>query len=168
MAALGGAGSSGYDWIVQAFKWARQYCPKATLILNDYNTIEYANDNSHIIDIVNRIKAAGAPIDAIGAQAHDAYKQPTATVKMYLDKLTSSTGLPVYITEYDINLADDNQQKNVMASQFEMFWNDDNVKGITLWGYIEGATWLANSGLMNGNGQKRPAMTWLLDFLKNQ
>jgi hypothetical protein len=38
--ALGGAGSSGYDWIVQAFRWARQYCPNAILILNDYNTVE--------------------------------------------------------------------------------------------------------------------------------
>ena len=85
-AALGGAGASGYDWIVQAFEWARQYCPNAILILNDYNTIEYGNDNNHFIDIVNRIKAAGAPIDAIGAQAHAAYNMPTSTVKMYLDK----------------------------------------------------------------------------------
>jgi endo-1,4-beta-xylanase len=164
-AALGGAGASGYDWIVQAFKWAHQYCPNATLILNDYNTIEYENDNSHFIDIVNRIKAAGAPIHAIGAQAHDAYKQPTATVQMYIDKLASSTGLPVYISEYDINLADDNQQKSVMASQFTMFWNDDNVKGITVWGYIQGQTWETNTGLMTSAGQKRPAMTWLMDFL---
>jgi endo-1,4-beta-xylanase len=164
-AALGGAGASGYDWIVQAFKWAHQYCPNAILILNDYNNIEYANDNSHFIDIVNRIKAAGAPIHAIGAQAHDAYKQPTATVQMYIDKLASSTGLPVYISEYDINQADDNQQKSVMQSQFTMFWNDDHVKGITIWGYIEGQTWETNTGLMSSSGQKRPAMTWLLDFL---
>ncbi|MEO6601581.1 MAG: endo-1,4-beta-xylanase, partial [Polyangiaceae bacterium] len=33
-AALGGAGASGYDWIVQAFKWAHQYCPNSILILN--------------------------------------------------------------------------------------------------------------------------------------
>jgi len=94
-AALGGAGASGYDWIVQAFKWARQYCPNAILILNDYNIIEYGNDNSHIIDIVNRIKGAGAPIDAIGAQAHAAYSMQTSTVQGFLDNLATSTGLPV-------------------------------------------------------------------------
>jgi endo-1,4-beta-xylanase len=165
-AALGGAGVSGYDWIVQSFKWARQYCPKSLLILNDYNTIEYSNDNSHFIDIVNRIKAAGAPIDAIGAQSHAAYKLPTATVQMYLDKLASSTGLPVYISEYDIDIADDNQQKSVMESQFPMFWNHKNVKGITLWGYVEGQTWLEHTGLMSSDGQPRPAMTWLRDFLQ--
>ena len=164
-AALGGAGTSGYDWIVQAFKWARQYCPTSILILNDYNTIEYANDNSHFIDIVNRIKAAGAPIDAVGAQAHAAYSMSTSTVQMYLDKLATSTKLPVYISEYDINVADDTQQKNVMQSQFTMFWNDSNVKGITIWGYIVGQTWLDNTGLMTSSGQMRPAMVWLKDFL---
>jgi endo-1,4-beta-xylanase len=52
-----------------------------------------------------------------------------------------------------------------MQSQFTMFWNDTNVKGITLWGYIEGQTWLTNSGLMSSTGQQRPAMTWLMQFL---
>jgi endo-1,4-beta-xylanase len=164
-AALGGAGASGYDWIVQVFKWAHQYCPNSVLIMNDYNNIEYATDNSHNIDIVNRIKAAGAPINAIGAQSHGAYSMSTSTVQTYLDKLASQTGLPVYISEYDINLADDNQQKTVMQSQMTMFWNDSNVKGITVWGYIEGQTWLTNSGLMTSGGQMRPAMTWLTQFL---
>jgi endo-1,4-beta-xylanase len=163
---IGGAGSSGYDWIVNAFKWARAACPNAILILNDYNNIEYSADNSHFISIVNAIKTAGAPIDAIGAQAHDAYKLSTTTVQGFLDKLSSSTGLPVYITEYDINLADDTQQQTVMQSEFTMFWNDSNVRGITLWGYIVGATWEANSGLMTSSGTMRPAMSWLVNFLK--
>jgi endo-1,4-beta-xylanase len=165
VAALGGAGASGYDWIVQSFEWARQYCPNAILILNDYNTIEYGNDNEHFIDIVKRIQAAGAPIDAIGAQAHAAYNMSTEMVRMYLDRLASETGLPVYISEYDINLADNDRQRQVMESQFTMFWNNENVAGVTLWGYVQGQTWLANSGLMTGGGQMRPAMTWLMEFL---
>jgi endo-1,4-beta-xylanase len=162
--ALGGAGSSGYDWIVQAFKWAHQYCPNATLILNDYNDIEYAADNAHFIDIVRAIQAAGAPIDAVGAQAHDAYKLATSDVQGLLDKLATSTSLPVYITEYDVDIADDNQQKDVMQSQLTMFWNDEHVNGITLWGYIVGKTWKPNTGLIRDD-QARPAMTWLMDFL---
>lgn len=163
-AALGGTGSSGYDWIVQAFEWAHQYCPNAILILNDYNTIEYGDQNDHFIDIVNRIRDAGAPIDAIGAQAHAAFNVPTATVRMYIDKL-AATGLPVYISEYDIDLSSDDQQRQVMEAQMTMFWNHEDIDGITLWGYIEGETWLDNSGLMSTGGEQRPAMTWLMDFL---
>src|SRR4051812_8348810 len=47
--AIGGDGASGYDWIVNVFKWARAACPNAVLILNDYNNIEYGADNSHTI-----------------------------------------------------------------------------------------------------------------------
>jgi endo-1,4-beta-xylanase len=166
VAALGGAGTSGYDWIAQAFKWTHQYCPNAILILNDYNNIEYAADNQRTIDIAKKIAAAGAPIDAVGAQAHDAYMLSTSTVKGYIDKIVADTGLPVYITEYDINLADDNQQRTVMQSQFTMFWNHEKIPGITLWGYVSGQTWKANTGIMSSSGTPRPAMTWLLDFLE--
>ena len=165
VAALGGSGASGYDWIAQAFKWAHQYCPNAVLILNDYNNIEYGNDNAHTIDIVTKIKAAGAPITGVGAQAHACGNLSASTIQANIDKITAQTGLPVYISEYDLNIADDNQQKNVMQSQFTMFWNDKNVAGITLWGYIVGSTWVANSGLISSSGTMRPAMTWLMSFL---
>ena len=165
VAALGGAGASGYDWIAQAFKWAHQYCPNAVLILNDYNNIEYANDNAHTIDIVTKIKAAGAPIHGVGAQSHAASNLSASTLQANIDKITAQTGLPVYISEYDINIADDNQQKNVMQSQFTMFWNDPNVHGITIWGYIVGSTWETNSGLQQTDNTMRPAMAWLMGFL---
>jgi endo-1,4-beta-xylanase len=162
---IGGAGASGWDWIANAFKWAREACPNAILILNDFNNIELMGDNNHTIDIVNRIKAAGAPIDAVGAQAHSVWNRPTATVKGFIDRITQMTGLPVYITEYDINTADDAQQMQIMQEQFTMFWNEPNVRGVTLWGYIVGSTWEPNTGLMQSNGTMRPAMSWLMNFL---
>jgi endo-1,4-beta-xylanase len=165
MAALGGAGASGYDWVVTIFKWARQYCPSSILIVNDYNIIELSGDNNNMIKLVKAAKGAGAPIDAIGAQAHGLATASASTTQMYIDKLTSSTGLPVLISEFDLNIADDNQQKNQMQSLFTMFWNDPNVKGVTIWGYIEGETWETNSGLMSTGGTMRPAMTWLMQFL---
>lgn len=166
MQALGGAGASGYDWIVQTFKWARQYCPKAVLILNDYNNLEYGNDATHFIDIAKKVKAAGAPIDAVGAQSHDVYKMSADALKKALDQMSSQTGLPIYITEYDINESDDAKQAEIMKSQIPVFWDHAAVKGITLWGYVSGATWEANTGLMSDSGQQRPAMKWLLEFLK--
>lgn len=165
MEALGGAGASGYDWIVQSFKWARQYCPKAVLVLNDYNNIEYGAEAAHFIDIAKKVKAAGAPIDAVGAQSHDAYKLPTDSVKKFIDDLAAETGLPVHITEYDINEADATKQATIMKSQLSMLYGHAAVKGITLWGYVSGATWRPNTGLMSEGGEQRPAMKWLLEFL---
>jgi endo-1,4-beta-xylanase len=162
---LGGAGASGFDWIANAFKMARQACPNAILLLNDYNNIELAGDNNRTIDIVTRIQAAGAPIDGVGAQAHGLANATSANVKRMIDNITMRTGLPVYITEFDLNIADDERQRAVMQDLFTMFWDSPNVRGITLWGYIVGSTWVANSGLIRADGQMRPAMSWLVDFL---
>jgi endo-1,4-beta-xylanase len=114
---------------------------------------------------VNRIKAGGAPIDAVGVQAHAAFNVPTSTVENFINRIASMTNLPVYVTEYDIDVADDNRQRDIMESQFTMFWNNTNVRGITLWGYVTGSTWLDDSGIMSDSGVQRPAMVWLMDFL---
>ncbi|AUX27430.1 endoglucanase [Sorangium cellulosum] len=165
---IGGDGASGWDWIVNSFKWAREYCPNAVLILNDYNNIEYEGEHQNFMRIAKAVIDAGAPVDALGAQAHDAWRIGTNQVKKYIDNL-ASLGKPVYITEYDIGIADDNRQKQVMEEQFTMFWNHPAIPGITLWGYIVGATWRDNTGIAHpvGNDQlrMRPAMTWLMEFL---
>jgi endo-1,4-beta-xylanase len=162
---LGGAGTSGYDWIANAFKYAREACPNAILLYNDYNTIEYANENGGVIKLVNAIKGAGAPIDGIGCQGHDVAKVSASTVTSYVDKIISQTGLPVYITEMDIGVADDTQQAQIMKDIVTPLWANANVKGFTYWGYIVGNTWRANTGLMTSSGTKRPALTWLMSFL---
>jgi endo-1,4-beta-xylanase len=166
--ALGGDGTTGFDWIIKAFQMARQRWPKAILIYNDYNTIEYGSEVNWMVKLANAVKAANAPMDAIGVQAHDAARVATATVKSNIDKL-AATGYPVIVSEYDIGQSDDAAQKKVMEEQFTMFWNHPKVIGITYWGYIVGSTWVNGTGLMKSDGTERPALTWLVDFVrKNQ
>ena len=165
MNAIGGSGVTGWDWIVNAFTWAHAACPTALLLLNDFSNIESESDAQHTIDIVKALEKAGAPIGGVGCQAHGTVGVSSATLKANIDKITSETGLPVYITEYDLNIADDAEQARVMQDQFTMFWQNPNIKGITLWGYVFGSTWQANTGLIQSDGTKRPAMTWLMDFL---
>ncbi|HEX6274699.1 MAG TPA: endo-1,4-beta-xylanase [Polyangiaceae bacterium] len=158
-----GAGESGtYGWITKAFKLARQYCPNAVLILNDYNNLEYTDQENHFIDIVTQIKAAGAPIDAVGCQAHATTSLTATQLQNNLNTMASRTSLPIYITEWDINQANDQQQLATFQAQFPVFWNSASVRGITIWGWIVGRTWVPNSGLVNGT-TPRPAMTWLME-----
>ena len=163
--ALGGSGSTGYDWIINSFKMARKRWPKSILIYNDYNNIEWDKDVQYTYDLVKKMLEVGAPIDAIGCQAHDAYRRPTSKVKSNIDKL-ASLGLPIFITEYDIQVTDDNKQLKIMKEQFPMFWNHPKIAGVTYWGYIVGATWRNGTGLMRNNGTERPALTWLKKYVK--
>jgi endo-1,4-beta-xylanase len=162
---IGGNGESGWDWIANAFKWAREACPKSILIFNDYDNIENPESTQHTIDIVNAVRKAGGPIDAVGCQAHYAYAQSTASLQAAIERIASETGLPIYVTEYDIDIADDESQRAVMQEQFTMFWDNPLIKGITLWGYVYGATWMANTGFIRDDGSMRPAMSWLMSYL---
>jgi endo-1,4-beta-xylanase len=163
--AIGGGTNGNWQWIVNAFTWARAACPNATLILNDYNNIEIANQNQHFIDIVKALQAQGAPIDALGAQSHGLNGANSArTMIPLLTKLHDDTGLPVYITEYDINQADDATQLARFQEHFAFFLDTEWVRGVTVWGWILGRTWVANSGLIR-DGQPRPAMVWLMQQL---
>jgi endo-1,4-beta-xylanase len=163
--ALGGNGTTGYDWIIKAFQMARQRWPNAILIYNDYNNIEYSNEVNWTVGLIDKMKEVKAPIDAIGCQAHDAYRINTATLKSNIDKL-AATGLPIFITEYDVGYTDDTQQLNSVKDQFPVFWNHPSVVGVTYWGYVVGQTWRNGTGLMQSDGTERPSLAWMVDYVK--
>jgi GH35 family endo-1,4-beta-xylanase len=171
--ALGGDGASGHDWVIESFRIARTHCPSAVLILNDYNVLRWDTDN--FISIANKVKNAPpvggrSLLDAIGCQAHGLETQAFSgaanggSLTDNLQKVISQIGVPIYISEYDLDIADDQQQKTVMEQQFKLFYETPEVAGITLWGYVHGATWRPETGLIRDE-QPRPAMTWLMDYL---
>lgn len=162
---IGGGTNGNWQWIVNSFNWAREACPDSILILNDYNNIEWADQNQHFINIAKTVLAAGAPIDAVGAQAHGLTSGvSTDTMKNLITKLHNDTGLPVYITEYDIAQPDDQAQLQKYREHMPFFLETEWIHGITIWGWIYGSTWVNGSGLIR-NGTPRPAMTWLMEEL---
>ena len=165
-ASLGGGGKTGYDWLIKAFEMAYERWPDAILIYNDYNTFQWDTDN--YIDLVRTLRDAGAPIDAYGCQSHDLTDCDFNKFKTSETKIQNALKMPMYSTEYDIGTADDNLQLKRYKEQIPYMWEKDYCAGITLWGYIYGATWTTdgNSGLFK-NGNERPAMTWLREYMQS-
>lgn len=151
----------GNDWIIKSFQLARQYCPNAILILNDYNVLSW--DTDKFITLARPVIAAGV-VDALGAQSHGLADRPLSETTSKLNQI-AALGLPIYISEYDIEKTNDQEQLQVMQQQFPLFYNHASVKGITLWGYVVGKTWRDGTGLIQENGTHRPAMTWLMNYL---
>jgi endo-1,4-beta-xylanase len=162
---IGGGGGTTWDWVANSFKWAHEACPNAVLVLNEYNIIEYSSEHGRIITLAKTVLDAGAPVMAIGAQGHDVARVPLATVQAYVADIVNQTGLPVYITQLDLPVADDAQQAAILRDFVTAFWHDPSVPGITHWGYVVGRTWRGNTGLIKDDGTPRPAMTWLMDYL---
>jgi endo-1,4-beta-xylanase len=163
--AIGGAGLTGWDWVVWTFEKARHYCPNAKLFLNDYNIINNTGATTSYLQIVNLLKSKNL-IDGIGEQGHFMESTPIATLKSNLDKL-AETNLPIHISEFDIHLSDDTQQKNKYEELFPVLWMHPGVYGITLWGYKQGQIWRENAYLIRANRTDRPAFTWLKSFVAN-
>jgi endo-1,4-beta-xylanase len=172
-AALGGAGSTGWDWVVWAFTKARQYMPTAKLLLNDYGII---NDNvatTSYLSIINILKTRGL-IDGIGVQGHrfELESTDTSIIRGNLDRL-AATGLPIYISEFDLGnindsgTPDDNTQLQLYQRIFPVLWKHSGVKGITFWGYLEGQMWQPSCYLVRYTGTARPALLWFAQFIQN-
>ena len=160
---LGGGGKTGYDWLIKAFEMAYERWPDAILIYNDYNSIQWDIDN--YIDLVRTLRDAGAPIDAYGNQSHDVTSISANNLKSALKKQQDALQMPMFITELDIDIASDAQQKKQYENIFPEMWEAPYCAGVTLWGYVHGATWVDNSGLYK-NGQERAAMTWLREYMQ--
>lgn len=52
-----------------------------------------------------------------------------------------------------------------MEKTFKPMWEADFVSGITLWGFVNGATWRDNTGLVTNTGQERSGMKWLKSYM---
>lgn len=154
---------SGWNWVIWAFEKARQYCPKAKLILNDYNIISSQTATESYVALINMLKEKNL-IDVIGEQGHFLETTPLATVTANLNRL-HATGLPIHISEFDVNIADDTEQANKYKELFPALWNHAGVQGITLWGYREGQIWRENAFLIRAGGTDRPALTWLKSYV---
>ena len=176
--ALGGDNNGDYTFVTTAFKMARERWPEAILIYNDYNTVQWQKNEG--IQLIQTIKKNGAPVDAYGLQAHDMMTQGGGaggtgggggclslnTLKSVLDEIWQKTQTPMFISEYDIGTENDQTQKQCYQEQISLFMENEHIAGITIWGYIYGATWTTNgnSGIIK-DGKDRPAMTWLKDYL---
>ncbi len=159
---LGGGGKTGYDWLIKAFELAHERWPNAILIYNDFNTFQH--DTDAYIDLVRTLRDAGAPIDAYGCQSHDVDNISKDNLQSAMTKIQNALKMPMYITELDVNIQDDDQQKAQYQNIFPLMWEASYCAGVTIWGYVYGATWVDHSGLYR-DGVERPAMTWLKSYM---
>ena len=161
-AALGGAGVTGYDWVIKAFELARKYFPKSELLLNDYNVEAIDSSATDYINIINLLKGRGL-IDGIGLQAHFLERAETSVVAGNLARF-AATGLPIYVSELDLNLSNDARQAQRMRDLFTLFWSHPSVLGVTHWGFLQGTMWQPDAYLVRTDGSRRPALDWINCF----
>ncbi|OON68843.1 endo-1,4-beta-xylanase [Hymenobacter sp. CRA2] len=171
--ALGGAGTTGWDWVITSYQMARQYFPNAQLLINDYGVMSYTTNAQRYLGIVNLLVQRNL-VDGVGIQGHafETKNIPTSTLIANLNTLASA-GKPLYITELDIdgvnsaNQLDDAIQLAEYQRVFPALWEYPAVKGMTIWGYRPGH-WRSAQGayLANADNTERSALVWLKNYVR--
>jgi endo-1,4-beta-xylanase len=164
--ALGGDGETGWDWVFKAFQLAREIFPSETkLMINDFDIINNSSNTSQYLNIIRLLKTENL-IDVIGVQGHAfSTNAPVVTMKRNLDSL-ATTGLPIQITELDIDGPSDGIQLQDYQRIFPALYEHPYVKGITLWGWRPGLPRDAQGAfIINQAGIERSALVWLREYL---
>lgn len=107
-------------------------------------------------------------VDAIGVQEHAFETTTNVAMSVHRDNLDAlaATGLPIYITEFDLDGPTDAQQLAAYQRVFPVFREHPGVRGITLWGFRPGLWRDKESAyLIRADGTERPALTWLRDYV---
>lgn len=173
----------GPDYIAKAFQFAHEADPDAMLRYNDYG-LENPAKRRKLVTLIQSLREQGVPVHAIGSQAHVNVSITFETMDQALAEM-ATLGLPIHITELDVNsaaggqrgfgadIADnaattrgglvsdaDQRLAEAYASLFRAFLKHrDSVKVVTFWGTNDANSWRAQGRplLFDGNSQPKPA-----------
>jgi endo-1,4-beta-xylanase len=174
----------GDDFIAKAFEYAHEADPDAILRYNDYG-LENPAKRAKLIKLITQLKEQGVPVMAIGTQTHVSASSPSYEEMDRALTEMASLGLPIHVTELDVNTAERGQRRNdadiaanaeatgggqISAAdqrQAEQYANlfrafikhKDSVKVVTFWGANDAVSWRANGKplLFDGDDKPKPA-----------
>ena len=174
----------GPDFIAKAFEYAHEADPDALLRYNDYG-LENPSKRRKLIALIKSLQEQHVPVMAIGSQTHVNVSSPSFESEDQALTEMETLGLPIHITELDVNgaqggqrgssadisnnaattqggLVDDANRKlaDAYAGLFRAFVkHDKSVKVVTFWGVNDRVSWRAQGRplLFDGNDQPKPA-----------
>ena len=174
----------GPDFIAKAFEYAHEADPDAILRYNDYS-LENAGKRRKLITLIKQLQAEGVPVHAIGSQTHVSVSGPSFEEEDRVLTELETLGLPIHITELDVNGARGGQRNrgadistaaaaaqgglvseadkrlaDAYAGLFRAFIkHKEHVKVVTFWGINDGVSWLRGAAplLFDANDEPKPA-----------
>ncbi len=174
----------GPDFIEKAFQYAHEADPNCILRYNDYS-LENPAKRHKLVTLIKSLQEKGVPVGAIGSQTHVSVSSPSFEQEDAALTEIETLGLPIHITEFDVNGAQGGQRNtganvadNAATTQggmvsdvdrrladaytglFRAFVkHDKSVKVITFWGINDGVSWRANGHplLFDAQDQPKPA-----------
>ncbi len=147
--------------------------PKAVLFLNDFGILAAAGrtdtpHQAHFQQTIKDLLDRGAPLEAIGIQGHfgETVTPPTTVLKL-LDRY-AAFGLPIQITEYDLNSSDQQLQADYRRDFLTAVFSHPSVNGFIMWGFWEGAHWRPDAAMFTHDWQPKAHAKAYRELVYNQ
>jgi endo-1,4-beta-xylanase len=152
------------DIDVKWFQIAKEGDPNAQMYINEYgmlNSISSPKNIKEYLQVISDLRSKGAPIDGIGVQGHVG-RQPRDPKQVIADlELFETAGLPVQITEFDINMKDEELQADYTRDFLIACYSSQLVTGFTIWGFWEPKHWKKDAAMFRTDWSEKPnAAVW--------
>jgi len=93
----------GEDFLAKAFQFAHEADPQAELYYNDYS-LENEAKRKGAVELIRKLKSAGAAISGVGLQDHNKMDWPTVKQEAATIDAFAALGVRVNITELDVDV----------------------------------------------------------------
>ena len=149
----------GNSILAETFKAAREADPQARLFINDYGILSHGGSDTEHQDayykIIRELTDAKAPVQGIGMQGHfNEQLTPITKVWEILNRF-GALGLPIEITEHDINAWDDEVMADYTRDFMTAAFAHPATSGFITWGFWEKRHWIPNAAQWTAGWQLR-------------
>jgi GH35 family endo-1,4-beta-xylanase len=155
------------DW----FRIAARETPGTRLFYNDYVMFQGDGPGSPsdtLFSILSDLEASGAPIGGIGEQGHFGGNPPgPEAVLAKLDRF-ATLGLPIQITEFDVDTADAELQQAYTRDFLTTIFSHPAVTGVISWGFWEGSHWKPRAAFWDRDWNLRPNGRIFFDLFERE
>lgn len=148
----------GRQEMVTWFRKAREATPGVKLFLNDYTMFHGegpASPSGKFYDNIKFLLDNGAPLGAIGEQGHIGGTPPPITKVLERLDYFATLGLPIQISEFDINSNDDNFKARYLRDFLTAIYSHPATIGFVQWGFWEGQHWFPVAALWGKDWKRR-------------
>lgn len=144
------------DW----FKEAAEALPGVPLYLNDWGNHDARVNPGTVAafeEVVRFLREKGAPLHGLGLQCHiGGVLNAPADLLATLDRYEKNFGLPVRITEFDVNVDDEEIQADYTRDFMIAIFSHPSVVGVQQWGFWEGRHWQPKAALYRKDWTEKP------------
>ncbi len=155
----------GKEVMAEWYKTAHRADPATILYLNDQNILAGGGTDrkhqDHYEQTIRTLRKEQAPLGGLGMQCHfGGNLTPPARLVAVLDRF-AAFGLPIQVTEFDINTKDRGLQADYMRDFLTTLFSHPKVEGILMWGFWAGRHWRPEAALFDRDWTPRPhAKAW--------